>query len=54
VSIGSVVQKDQRKGNVEIVMVTHQVAERNFRRAIEAIAGLDVVSEVCSWIRVEE
>ena len=54
VSIASVVQKDQLGGNAEIVMVTHQVAEKNFRRAIGAISDLDVVSEICSWIRVEE
>ena len=54
VSIASVVQKDQHGGNAEIVMVTHQVAEKNFRRAIDAISGLDVVAEICSWIRVEE
>ena len=54
VSIASVVQKDQRGSNAEIVMVTHQVAEKNFRRAIGAISDLEVVSEVCTWIRVEE
>lgn len=54
VSIASVVQKDQRGSNAEIVMVTHQVAEKSFRRAIGAISDLEVVSEVCTWIRVEE
>ena len=54
VSVASVVQKDQRDNKAEIVMVTHQVAEKSFRRAIGAISGLDVVSEVCSWIRVEQ
>jgi len=54
VSIASVVQKDQQGDRAEIVMVTHQVAEKNFRRAIGAISNLEVVSEICSWIRVEE
>jgi len=54
VSIASVMQKDQRGDKAEIVMVTHQVAERNFRRAIELISKLPVVAEVCNWIRVEE
>jgi homoserine dehydrogenase len=54
VSIASVVQKDLRGTDAEIVMVTHQVAERNFRRAMDQIAGLPVITEVCNWIRVEE
>lgn len=54
VSIASVIQKDRFAGKAEIIMVTHQVAERNFRTAIEAIARLPVVAEVCNWIRVEE
>ncbi len=54
VSIASVVQKDQRGDKAEIVMVTHQVAERNFRRAIELISKLPVIAEICNWIRVEE
>lgn len=54
VSIASVVQKDSHGDKAEIVMVTHRVAERNFRAAIEQIARLPVVSDVCNWIRVEE
>jgi len=54
VSIASVMQKDLRGDNAEIVMVTHGVAERNFRRAIESIAELPVVAEICNRIRVEE
>ena len=54
VSIASVVQKDQHGDKAEIVMVTHQVAERNFRRAIELISKLPVIAEICNWIRVEE
>ncbi|MBP6965468.1 MAG: homoserine dehydrogenase [Armatimonadetes bacterium] len=54
VSIATVMQKDICGDKAEIVMVTHQVAERNFRRAIEKIAGLRVVAQVNNWIRVEE
>lgn len=54
VSIASVVQKDLRGSDAEIVMITHQVAERNFRRAIALISKLPEVTEVCNWIRVEE
>ena len=54
VSIATVMQKDVCGDKAEIVMVTHRVAERNFRRAIETIAGLPVVAQVNNWIRVEE
>lgn len=54
VSIASVMQKDLQGDKAEIMMVTHQVEERNFRKAIEAIAGLPVVSSIGNWIRVED
>jgi homoserine dehydrogenase len=54
VSIASVVQKDLYGDNAEIVMVTHKVVESNFKNAIEEISNLPVVTEVSSWIRVEE
>jgi len=52
VSLESVVQKgigDQ----AQIVLITHEVMERNFRAAREGLEGLDVVLEVPSVIRVE-
>jgi homoserine dehydrogenase len=52
VSLESVVQKgigDQ----AQIVLITHEVIERNFRAAREGLAGLDVVLEIPSVIRVE-
>lgn len=54
VSIATMVQKDLRGDNAEIVMVTHKVVEANFRRAIASIGELAVVAEVSSWIRVED
>ena len=54
VSLASVIQKDRVGDNAEIVMVTHTVAEVNFRRAIEQVSKLPVVSDVCMWIRVED
>lgn len=54
VSIASVIQKDRVGDQAEIVMVTHQVAEANFRRAIDQICGLPVVACVSNWIRVED
>ncbi len=54
VSIASMVQKDMYGDKAEIVMVTHQVAEKNFRKAIETIERLPNVAEVSNWLRVEE
>ena len=54
VSIATVAQEDLHGDNAEIVMITHKVVERNFRKAIELISKLPVVAEVCNWIRVEE
>jgi len=54
VSIASVVQKDSQGAKAEIVLITHAVAERNFRQAINEIQNLDVVAEIGNWIRVEE
>ena len=53
VSLASVVQKNSKKDNAEIVMVTHKVTERDFRKAIASIEKLPMVAEVCNWIRVE-
>lgn len=54
ISIATMMQKDLRDDIAEIVIVTHKVTERNFRQAINLIAELPMVSEVCNWIRVEE
>lgn len=54
VSIAMMSQKGLQGDKAEIVMVTHSVAEANFRKAIAELADLPVVSEVCNWIRVEE
>lgn len=54
VSIASVVQKDSHGDKAEIVLITHVVAERNFRKAMEEMGRLQEVSEICNWIRVEE
>lgn len=54
VSIATLVQQDARDGVAEIIFMTHQVREQNFQRALKAIAALDAVKEVCSFLRVEE
>lgn len=53
VSLASVIQKQAADGRAEIVLVTHRVVEGNLRRALELVAELPVVNQVCSVIRVE-
>ncbi|WP_448571012.1 homoserine dehydrogenase [Trichothermofontia sp.] len=52
VSLESVVQIDLRQGRAEIVVVTHNVLERNFRQALAELQTLDVVSQIPSVLRV--
>ncbi|MDO8588154.1 MAG: homoserine dehydrogenase [Armatimonadota bacterium] len=55
VSIASVLQKGRgENGEAEIVWITHEVRELNFRTALDAIAKLPVVAQVSNWIRVED
>ena len=55
ISIASVIQRDRRAGTtVPLVLRTHRVRERNLRRALEAIKGLDVVRGRPVSIRIEE
>ncbi len=37
----------------EIVFLTHECREGNFRKALEEVQKADVVVNVCNWIRVE-
>jgi homoserine dehydrogenase len=54
VSIESVVQSQLPGGEAEIVWVTHPIKEGNLRKALNAIAALDIVRAVSNCIRVEE
>jgi len=54
ISLASVLQRESSPGQSEIVLVTHNVTERNMRTAIQLISDLPVVTEVCNWIRVQE
>ena len=51
VSIENVIQEG-RGDNAELVLVSHEAAEKNLRIAINEIANLDAVSSVTSTIRV--
>jgi homoserine dehydrogenase len=52
VSLESVVQIGIQDGLAEIVVVTHDVPEGNFRQALEEIRGLSSISNVSSVLRV--
>lgn len=54
VSIESVLQKTLSDSTAEIVWLTHEAAEPNMRKALDAVRQLPVVKKVGSWIRVEE
>lgn len=54
VSISSVIQNSRPEAKAEIVILTHTAKEPDMSSALEAIRNLPVVTEICSWIRVEE
>ena len=55
ISIASVIQMDTDpdKGVADIILTTHPSREAQMQRAVREIAGLDVVPEVASLLRVE-
>lgn len=53
VSLASVVQLESRAESAEIVLVTHEVAQRQMDAALDRIEQLGCVSEVCSLLHVE-
>lgn len=52
VSLESVVQTDARDNMAEIVVVTHDVCEGNFRDALENIHQMDGINQIASTLRV--
>ena len=52
VSLESVVQIGIQDGLAEIVVVTHDVQEGNFRQALEEIRSLPTINSVSSVLRV--
>lgn len=53
VSLASVIQHTAGQF-AELVLVTHEVFEKNLQKALESIRELSSVNEICSVIRVEE
>ena len=56
ISISALVQKetDASAGTAEIVILTHKAREADMQKAIAAIAELDVVNRVATFMRVED
>jgi homoserine dehydrogenase len=55
ISIASVIQKGRQvSGAVPVVMMTHEARERNVRRALREIDGMDVILDRTMLIRVED
>lgn len=54
VSIAQVVQKKRRGKDAELVVITDEVMERNFKDAIIILKGMSMVREISSMIRVYE
>lgn len=54
VSLASVIQQEAVEGKAELVLITHAVAEKNLRQALDEIKQLPVVAAVHNVIRVEE
>ncbi|GAP96153.1 homoserine dehydrogenase [Leptolyngbya sp. NIES-2104] len=52
VSLESVVQAGFRDGAAEIVVVTHEVQEGNFRKALSEIESMEAIEKVASVLRV--
>jgi homoserine dehydrogenase len=52
VSLESIVQADTRKGSAEIVVVTHDVREGDFRKALANIRSLEAIESIPSVLRV--
>lgn len=53
VSLASVIQVGMVGEQAELVFITHRVREQNLMEALEVLAGLPVVNQVASVIRVE-
>jgi homoserine dehydrogenase len=53
VSLAAMEMKTLGEGRGEIAFLTHQCRESSFRAALDSLASLEAIEEVCSWYRVE-
>jgi homoserine dehydrogenase len=56
ISIASVIQKeaDPTAQTAELVITTHVSRERDVQQALTELQELEVVKEICNFLRVEE
>jgi homoserine dehydrogenase len=56
ISLASVIQKEEHQAGTiaEVVLTTYVAQEAAMRSALKALAGLDVVDEICNVIRIED
>lgn len=54
VSISSIIQKEIGQASVPLVLITHEVMEKDIRTSLAKIKNLAVVEEICNLIRVED
>lgn len=52
VSLESIVQIDNRDDHAEIVVITHDVKEGNFRQALDELQSFDAIDKIASVLRV--
>ena len=52
ISILNVIQKDIIKDSAEIVIITHDVLEKNMNKALQELESLSEISKLLSVIRV--
>lgn len=54
VSLASVIQKSRKEHNAELVVITHQVREKDIQDALKVIEEMSITKRIVSLIRVEE
>jgi len=54
VSLASVIQKNTKDNYAELVVITHQVKEKDIQDALKVIGEMSITKEIAGLIRVEE
>jgi homoserine dehydrogenase len=54
VSIKSLDQQERNKVTVILVLISHEIVEKDIQRALEKIKELKAVEEIANLIRVED
>ena len=54
INIASMVQREIRGGDTDIIWIMHETPGRNIVHALERIKELDCVVKIANWLRIEE